>query len=739
MEIRNNLGLNSIRFVGFALALAVGATSLAPLLAEQSATKLAPLTVWKHTTNKNPREANGLILRLQSLSQKDAFDYRVSRLAGIAVPGGKTPSPFLPPSRFDAHFRGTIHLRLWRPATFWFQGRGEAILSINGKEILHVSGEDLSKKKAKVRLETGANKLSLAYRSPKKGDAELRLLWDSSKHPPGDVPPWVFRHDATTQALVKWERHHRGRYLLAKNRCTACHSFENAGKHAMPELSMDAPNLDNVGSRLKHKFLARWIHDPSAIRPNATMPRLLHLGSSKSKAQAVRDAWDIAAYLTSRGKAAPKVTKEFTKKQNIAAGAHRFKSLGCVACHLDKQDGETKDTMPFSSVSLDYVKEKFYPQALIAFLKNPGEHYRWIAMPDFRLSEKEATQLAAYLWNRKGKTLTVAPDKIQPSADRGKKLYASVGCANCHSVEKSTLPKSELQAYSLVKIGERKQQGCLAIKPKGKVPLYRFSNADRLALQSFLGTSFTSLKRHSSAVFAERRLHEMRCLACHSRDGQGDRFSKLGDAIETLLRDAGKTEEDNLRKAGLESFKQIRPKLTWAGEKLLPAWFGPFLAGNRKVKPRPWLHARMPSFPVESQLYANGLAAQHGYLPKSPSLEKLQPKYAKTGGILLGEKGFKCVTCHGIADTKPDAVFEAPGVNLQLIPGRIRKTFYSRWMLNPSEIEKFTRMPSYTLPDGTTALFEYYDGDAKDQYRAIWHHMLELHAKAKKRTKNQNR
>lgn len=40
---------------------------------------------------------------------------------------------------------------------------------------------------------------------------------------------------------------------------------------------------------------------------------------------------------------------------------------------------------------------KFTPGALVAFLLKPSEHFAWIGMPDFKLSNEEAFQLAAYL------------------------------------------------------------------------------------------------------------------------------------------------------------------------------------------------------------------------------------------------------------------------------------------------------------------------------------------------------
>ena len=46
-------------------------------------------------------------------------------------------------------------------------------------------------------------------------------------------------------------------------------------------------------------WLARWIANPHAIRPTATMPRLLPEPSAKSDPAAGHPGWDIAAYLSS--------------------------------------------------------------------------------------------------------------------------------------------------------------------------------------------------------------------------------------------------------------------------------------------------------------------------------------------------------------------------------------------------------------------------------------------------------
>ena len=56
-----------------------------------------------------------------------------------------------------------------------------------------------------------------------------------------------------------------GRQVVADVRCVKCHATDvPAG--AMPELSADAPALDDVGQRYTQAWLAHWINNPRAMR-----------------------------------------------------------------------------------------------------------------------------------------------------------------------------------------------------------------------------------------------------------------------------------------------------------------------------------------------------------------------------------------------------------------------------------------------------------------------------------------
>ncbi len=100
------------------------------------------------------------------------------------------------------------------------------------------------------------------------------------------------------------------------------------------------------------------------------------------------------------------------------------------------------------------------------------------------------------------------------------------------------------------------------------------------------------------------------------------------------------------------------------------------------------------------------------------------PRRVKAGETLLGEAGgFNCITCHGVGERKATQVFEAPGINLALTPARLRYEYYLRWVLFPQRIDPETKMPKFADEQGKTPLTQLFDGDAAQQYDAIWHYL----------------
>jgi mono/diheme cytochrome c family protein len=446
--------------------------------------------------------------------------------------------------------------------------------------------------------------------------------------------------------------------------------------------------------------MAHWINDPHATRPQTAMPRVF----SNAGGEIDPRARDIATYLASLG--TPTEGKPLDMSLAPEGGA-LFANLGCIACHTTPEYAGKDD---FERVPLGHLKAKWQPLALKDYLKDPAKNYAWTRMPNFRLTDAEADRLTAFLLSGTQKEFTAG---AAGDPAKGGQLLATSGCLNCHA----GLPPTGAPSLVLtLKNGWRK--GCLAESSaaRGNAPDFALTAAQREALLAFGAGDWTSLAHDDFAEFAERQIHNLHCTACHARDTEVSTWSKLEDEMSPLQAAAPIAEGEGMPVAGTAA-----PPLTWLGEKLRPDWSAKFIAGGIPYKPRSWLIARMPGFPAYAEGLAKGLFHQHSGL--GDDIPELSEKAAAVtnGDTLLGENGgFNCITCHGVGERAPTAVFEAPGTNLASAPERLRKGYYHRWVFNPLRIDPETKMPRFSDDDGKTPLTELYEGRAHDQYEAIW-------------------
>src|SRR5213078_3909804 len=118
-----------------------------------------------------------------------------------------------------------------------------------------------------ITLNKGKNAVLIEYTSPATGDAFFRLYWSSSEFPTEPIPPALFTHEPTP-ALESGSKIREGRFLFTNLRCFNCHidpalnpAIESARRATsgeftsdllkylpMPELALDAPTFENLGS-----------------------------------------------------------------------------------------------------------------------------------------------------------------------------------------------------------------------------------------------------------------------------------------------------------------------------------------------------------------------------------------------------------------------------------------------------------------------------------------------------------
>ena len=219
------------------------------------------------------------------------------------------------------------------------------------------------------------------------------------------------------------------------------------------------------------------------------MPRVFHgraaipTGTDLTAAPAPSDpARDVAAYLATLGAKPDEDDAAPETPDMVAAGGRLFAALGCVGCHtLPDRDDWAADP---ARVPLRFVAAKWKPGALRAFLLRPDRHYAWIKMPNFHLSETEATRLAAYVASGPVKNLGAnAPDG---DPGRGLALFASSGCVHCHATRAT--PAGGVSAPALAAISaEGWARGCLdpASTPARKAPDFALGDGARRAIRAF--------------------------------------------------------------------------------------------------------------------------------------------------------------------------------------------------------------------------------------------------------------
>jgi cytochrome c2 len=673
--------------------------------------------------NSVPRlsqEASGLVQSFSHMDNLSQQDIRIARLPALFVPTNSVATPFLDKGRFRCRWEGFLKLPLNDEMTFTVEGEGSVTLKIDGHVILDAPDTQLTGVRSQpVSLRGGLNRFELDYQSPPKAPAQLRVAWSSKRVSLEPVPPTAFVHEA--EQLRERMLAREGRQLFADYRCARCHQPGSTWPAtAMPELAADAPAFDGIGNRLTEDWLAKWLLDPGAIRPDTTMPRLL------SGSNAGTDAASIAAYLAGL-QSGHRDASSVPLGHDPQAGATLFTDLGCIACH--RVPGELVISNDLR-VSLAHVAAKWKPDALMAFLQVPTNRYHWTRMPDFKLSAAESSTLATFLLDRcrsvpaaTTAALTAKPASADPR--RGEALVSTLGCLNCHDLEQS---RNRSVAPSLADL-ERSdwRRGCLAedAAQRGRAPDFSWTPAQRTALRIFAGDGFPSaLFQDTPAEFAARQYETLRCQACHPRDDQTDLLTQL----KAAMKPAATKDDDDSASAGTVHLG--RPPLTFAGEKLYAGWMQQFLAGTLPYKPRPALQGRMPAFPEYAKGLAVGLAQQHGYPAESAPTPRPDPGLAAVGRRLTEVSGgFSCISCHDVGAQKALAGKDTATVNFACIAERLRPSYYWRYVQDPPHLLPGTMMPKFIGEDGTTAIKIVFNGDPQKQFGAIWQYLLSLSSK----------
>jgi mono/diheme cytochrome c family protein len=289
-------------------------------------------------------------------------------------------------------------------------------------------------------------------------------------------------------------------------------------------------------------------------------------------------------------------------------------------------------------------------------------------------------------------------------AKKGKEVFARLGCASCHNLKdgKSNIP-TELKAPALAKLDAA--AGCLAQTPPKGAPHYSLNAVQRSALTAALKAP---LPEPTATETIAATFTTFNCYACHQRDGIGGVEPGLNDFFTTTQKEMG----DEGR---------MPPHLDGAGGKLTSAYLKKVLASG--ATDRPYMLTRMPKFGEGNVGRLQSALEDVDPVPSAPvpTFNVADKKVKSEGRLMVGNKAFGCIKCHNFREHKSGGL---QGINMTVMAERVRREWFSRYLLDPNKYRPGTRMPA-VWPFGQSQLPKVLEGDTARQIEAIWRYLAD--------------
>jgi cytochrome c551/c552 len=253
-------------------------------------------------------------------------------------------------------------------------------------------------------------------------------------------------------------------------------------KYLMQDQKKVGPNLKDVRLKLRKEWIPVWLSNPQGFRPGTKMPTFWRFaenptdgGPHMRDADGQQQIQAIAAYLWQDGFEG-KVPEQ--QRGDAAHGKELFETRGCLGCHsIGDEANKVGGTF---AANLQKVGEKANFDYIVRWIHNPRE--RWApycpkekrdltpedyskhnlpyefdtelhsrcpndgaelqvqnmtVMPNFRLSETDARDIATYLFSLSSPPQYEAASFMDSPElkDKGHALIKQYGCAGCHEIK----------------------------------------------------------------------------------------------------------------------------------------------------------------------------------------------------------------------------------------------------------------------------------------------------------------
>jgi mono/diheme cytochrome c family protein len=210
----------------------------------------------------------------------------------------------------------------------------------------------------------------------------------------------------------------QGKNLYVAKGCRGCHELQGFER----PYSI-APVLSRVGEKVDNDWLGKWLKRPKDYLPETIMP-FFDLPDEEIQA--------LAAFLLSRKEKSNESVQPLVPG-DIESGQKLVAEIGCLGCHKVQEKGGT------FGPDLSRVAEKLDFQWQVSWIKDPLAYDPETVMPNFRLADKQLSDIANYLLSLGTKAdVKKTAEPISENGqlvETGKKLFSQKGCTGCHTMK----------------------------------------------------------------------------------------------------------------------------------------------------------------------------------------------------------------------------------------------------------------------------------------------------------------
>lgn len=595
-------------------------------------------------------------------------------------------------------------------------------------------------------------------------------------HEPHKVPQAILPLQYTEGMCIKChqgvdrvpmaDKLNQGRQLVETYGCYACHKIEGWQHHKKP-----GPSLQKVSGKVSKEWIKNWIWSPKSFNSKSKMPSFFNQPNNshpefKKKNMAEVNAMAEYIYRTSRDY---RPYQNYTGG-NAQAGKELIETVGCVGCHMvEGIDDKWNNLNQKKGTYLTGIGSKVDPNWLVSWLKKPSHYQEDTIMPSFRLTDREANDIAAYLLSLKNhqfaglvfpdldkttrdeilvtdyfsafETVEAAKKKLEKMNDDertmelAKRSINKYGCYSCHNINgfEGDLPqigpeltKEGSKPVEQFGFGQQKQvphtrQGWLTQHLKSPrvwdigVPK-PFKDLNKMP-----NFYLNDQEIESMVLVLLGQVSDKVPLAGQKILNANEKFFEEGMKVANRYNCYGCHKIDGIGGKLSEGFEDPNlgpPYLAREGLRVQTDWLYDFLQNVHPIRPN--VKVRMPTFNFthdELNKLVTGFTAGEGQNTfDAPIKVQWEPGEKEAAQKIWNE--LACTSCHTLGFTK-----EAPQApDLHYAKQRLRDGFMEAWLANPQTFLPYTSMPAF-WDDGSGKLIPAVDGvldnDPGRQIRAV--------------------